>query len=300
MKKTDSLKVKYSLDISNNILCFGRIHFMITGKTKIIGIFGDPVEHTLSPLIHNEAFQHLKLDYCYVPFNVKKEKLKEAVQSIRALNIKGVNITVPHKEVVIQYLDEISEEAKNIEAVNTILNDNGVLKGYNTDVKGFILSLKEEEVSVSGKNILVIGAGGAAKALVYGVLMEGGRVYIFNRTIERAYAIKDRFISSGFIEVTDVNKSTTEKMDIIVNATSLGLKKDDPLPLNPEFLKPEHIYFDIVYPETSLMKEAKKIGCKVIGGAGMLLWQAAFAFEVWTEIKAPVEIMKKILNKVIS
>lgn len=270
---------------------------MITGKTKIIGIFGDPVEHTLSPLIHNEAFHYLGLDYCYVAFHVKREKLKEAVEALRALNIKGVNVTVPHKEAVIQYLDEISEEAKNIGAVNTILNDNGVLKGYNTDVNGFILSLKEEGVSVSGKNVLIIGAGGAAKALVYGVLREGGRVYLFNRTIEKAYAIKEKFSSLGFIEVTDVDKSTTEKMDIIVNATSLGLKKDDPLPLNPEVLKPEHIYCDIVYPETPLMKKAEKIGCKVIGGIGMLVWQAAFAFKIWTQVDAPVEIMKKTLNK---
>lgn len=274
---------------------------MITGKTQIIGIFGDPVEHTLSPLIHNEAFQYLGLDYCYVAFHVKKDNLKEAVQAIKALNIKGVNITVPHKEAVIQYLDEVSEEARSIGAVNTILNDRGVLKGFNTDVKGFILSLKEEGVNVKDKNFLVLGAGGAAKAIIYGILKEGGRVYIYNRTPIKAREIKERFDTLGFIEVLNrVDKSVTKKMKVIANATSLGLKKDDPLPLSPELLKPEHVYCDIVYPETPLMNEAEKIGCKVIGGIGMLLWQAAFAFQIWTGVDAPVQIMKKFLYNLLT
>lgn len=273
---------------------------MITGKTKIIGIFGDPVQHTLSPLIHNEAFNYLGLDYCYVAFHVKKDKLKEAVEGIKALNIKGVNITVPHKEAVIQYIDELSDEAKNIEAVNTILNSDGILKGFNTDVNGFILSLKEEGILIKDKNFLLLGAGGAAKAIVYGILKEGGRVYIYNRTLSKAVAIKEKFKDFGFIEITEIDKPVTEKVDIIVNATSLGLKKDDPMPLSPMLIKPEHVYCDIVYPETPLMKEAERIGCKVIGGIGMLIWQAAFAFKIWTEVEAPVEIMKKTLNKLLT
>ncbi|WP_353684116.1 shikimate dehydrogenase [Thermodesulfovibrio sp. 3907-1M] len=274
---------------------------MITGKTKIIGIFGDPVEHTLSPLIHNEAFQYLGLDYCYVPFHVKKEYLKDAVFAIKALNIKGVNITVPHKEVVIQYLDEVSEEAKYIGAVNTILNNEGTLKGFNTDSQGFVLSLKDEGILIKDKKFLVLGAGGAAKAVVYGVLKEGGEVYIYNRTLSKAWATKERFNNLGLIEVVNtIDKSVTERMQVIVNATSLGLKKDDPMPLSPELLLSEHIYCDIVYPETPLMKEAEKIGCKVIGGTGMLLWQAIAAFEIWTALQAPVEIMKKTLYKVLT
>lgn len=273
---------------------------MITGKTKIIGIFGDPIEHTLSPLIHNEAFSYLGLDYCYVAFNVKKDKLKEAVEAIRALNIKGVNVTVPHKETVIQYLDNISNEAKNIGAVNTILNAGGVLKGFNTDVKGFILSLKDEGISIKNKNFLILGAGGAAKAVVYGILKEGGKVYIYNRTLSKALEIKEKFKKFGFIEIVEMNKSITEGIDIIVNATSLGLKKDDPMPLNPELIKPTHVYCDIVYPETPLMRKVEAIGCKVIGGIGMLLWQAAFAFKIWTEVEAPIEIMKKTFNKLLT
>lgn len=273
---------------------------MITGKTRIIGIFGDPIEHTLSPLIHNEAFQYLGLDYCYVAFHVKRDKLKEAVEGIRALNIKGVNITVPHKETVIQYIDELSEEAKDIGAVNTILNKEGILKGFNTDVNGFILSLKEEGISIKNKKFLILGAGGASKAIVYGILKEGGKVYIYNRTISKAIAIKEKFKDHGFIEIVEVDKSLTENIDIIVNATSLGLKKDDPMPLNPELIKSEHVYCDIVYPETPLMKEAERIGCKVIGGIGMLLWQAAFAFKIWTEVEAPIDIMRKTLDRVLT
>lgn len=199
---------------------------MITGKTKIIGIFGDPIEHTFSPLIHNEAFKYLGLDYCYVPFHVKREKLKEAVEGIRALDIKGVNITVPHKEEVIKYLDIVSDEAKEIGAVNTIVNMEGVLKGYNTDVRGFISSLKEEGFFIKGKNVLIIGGGGAARAVVYGILIEGGRVYIFNRTSTKAQAIKEKFSNLGFIEIIEnINKFVAEKINIIVNATSLGIKK---------------------------------------------------------------------------
>ncbi len=271
---------------------------MITGKTKVIGIFGDPVEHSLSPLIHNEAFKYLGLDYCYVPFLVKKEKLKEAVEGIKALNIKGVNITVPHKEEVIQYLDELSEEATIIGAVNTILNQEGILKGFNTDAKGFIYSLKEAEINIKDKNILVLGAGGAAKAVIYGILMEKGRVFIYNRTIEKAKNLEKKFKKVGDINVLKtIEKGVLEKMDIIVNATSLGLKKNDPLPLSPEFLNSDQIYCDIVYPETPMMREAEKVGCKVIGGIGMLLWQAVFAFEIWTEIKPPVDILKRLLTK---
>ena len=270
---------------------------MINGKTKIIGIFGDPIEHTLSPLMHNAAFKHLKLNYCYVPFSVKREQLKEAVQAIKALNLIGVNITVPHKEAVIQYLNQLSEEARYIGAVNTILNENGKLKGFNTDARGFIISLQKEKVSVKDKNILILGAGGAAKAIAYGVLKEGGNLYIFNRTLSKAYKIRDSLSGIGKIEVIEeLNNQVMEKIHIIINATSLGLKENDPMPLNPALLKKKHIFYDIVYPETPIMREAKKIGCKTIGGLGMLLWQAALAFEIWTSKPAPVKVMKKILK----
>ncbi len=272
---------------------------MITGKTKVVGIFGDPIEHTLSPLMHNAAFKELGLDYCYVPFLVKKQELKEAVEAIRALNIKGVNITVPHKEAVINCLDEISEEAKYIGAVNTILNEQGKLKGFNTDAYGFVKSLKEDNISLKDKFILLLGAGGAAKAVAYGVLKEGANLFIFNRTPSKAYKIKESFSDIGKIEVIEqIKPEIMGKIHIVINATSLGLKKDDPMPLDPSVLKKGQTYIDLIYTKTPLLKEAKNRGCTIIDGIGMLLWQAAKAFEIWTSIPAPVEVMEEVLKKI--
>lgn len=270
---------------------------MITGKTKITGIFGDPIEHTLSPLMHNAAFNELGLNYCYVPFHVKAERLKQAVEAIKALNIKGVNITVPHKERVIKYLDEISEEAKYIGAVNTILNEKDKLKGFNTDAYGFVRALKEKNINLNNKNVILLGAGGAARAIAYGILKEGANLSIFNRTLSKAYKIKDSFNFMGNVEVIEkIDSKIMLNFQIVVNATSLGLKKDDPMPIAPEYLRREHIVIDIVYPDTTLMREAEKIGCKVIGGLGMLLWQAAKSFEIWTKHSAPIEVMKGVLK----
>ncbi|MEJ5227528.1 shikimate dehydrogenase [Thermodesulfovibrio sp.] len=274
---------------------------MITGKTKVIGIFGSPIEHTLSPVIHNEAFRVLKIDYCYVPFYVKKENLREAVQAIRALSLKGVNVTVPHKERVVEYLDELSEEVLKIGAANTILNSEGILKGFNTDVKGFITSIKEEGVEIAGRKVLLIGAGGAARAVAYGVLKEAGKVYIFNRTIEKAKEIEKQFNDIGEIRaLPELSERVTRDMEIVINATSLGMKRDDPYPIGPYLLNSSHIYYDVVYPQTPLMKEVKKKGCKVIGGLGMLVWQAVYAFEIWTGVRPSAEIFMKILNKVLT
>lgn len=271
---------------------------MITGKTKIVGIFGDPIEHTLSPIIHNAAFRELKIDYCYVPFLVKREKLKEATEAIRALNMVGVNITVPHKEAVIEYLDELSDEAKFIGAVNTILNEGGKLIGYNTDSYGFVKSLKEEGIELNDKNILLLGAGGAAKAVAYGVLREGANLFVFNRTHSKAYSLRESFNSIGKVEVLEkLDRDKIEYFQIVINSTSLGLKKEDPMPIHPSYLSNRHIYIDLIYFETPLMKEAAKRGAKVISGLGMLLWQAVRAFEIWTKRVAPVEVMTKILKK---
>lgn len=270
---------------------------MITGKTKIVGIFGDPIEHTLSPVIHNAAFRELKLDYCYVPFLVKREKLKEATEAIRALNMVGVNITVPHKEAVIEYLDELSDEAKFIGAVNTILNEGGKLIGYNTDSYGFVKSLKEEGIELNDKNILLLGAGGAAKAVAYGVLREGANLFVFNRTLSKAHRLKDSFSSLGKIKVLDkLEEDIIKDFQIIVNATSLGLKKEDPLPLNSNYLMNKHIYIDLIYHETTLMRKAVSIGARVISGFGMLVWQAAKAFEIWTKKTAPIDVMKTVIR----
>lgn len=269
---------------------------MIDGKTKVLGIIGDPIEHTRSPLMHNAAFKELGLNFCYLPFHVKPERLKDAIEGVRALNIRGLNVTVPHKERVIEYLDELSEEAKYIGAVNTILNREGFLTGYNTDSFGFVRSLVEEGLKIEDRIFLILGAGGASRAVVYGVLKNRGKVYIYNRTKERALKIKETFSKIGDITLVESPEKIIRDVDIVVNTTSLGLKPDDPMPIEPSLIGKHQTYCDIVYPETPLMREAEKKGCKVIGGLGMLLWQAARAFTIWTGQEAPLQVMKKALE----
>lgn len=277
----------------------------ITGKTKIVGIFGYPIEHTFSPLMHNAAFSALGLDYCYMPFEVQPEDLKSAVESIRALNIRGVNITVPHKEAVIKYLDELSKEAKLIGAVNTIENRGGKLIGHNTDGRGFIKSLLEDaKTRVKGKWILLLGAGGAGKGVAVSCALEGAsEIIIANRTIKKAEELA-KYLSRHFKKTRfsaiplDRHKisNAIAKTDILINATSLGLKGKDILPVSQKDLHRDLIIYDLIYnPQiTSLLKIARRAGVKkAVNGLGMLIYQGAIAFQIWTGKKPPVDVMKK-------
>lgn len=269
----------------------------ISGRTKITGIFGYPVEHTLSPAMHNAAFKALGLDYCYVPFPVHPDYLKDAVKAIRALNLCGVNVTVPHKEKVMALLDEINEEASFIGAVNTIVNSEGRLIGYNTDGKGFMQSLIESGISVEGKDILIIGAGGASRAISYYLSQKTKTLYLYNRNKNRAeklvHDLKKIRNNVTLIE----NISSIERFHIITNATPLGLKKEDPLPFDTSLLRAEQTVCDLIYKKTRLLEEASKKGCATLDGLGMLLWQGLFAFELWTGKKPQVEVMRNALMK---
>jgi len=268
----------------------------ITGKTKITGIFGYPVEHTLSPAMHNAAFKALGLDYCYVPFQVTPEHLRDAVKAIRALNLCGVNVTVPHKEKVLPLLDEIHEEASFIGAVNTIVNRQGKLTGYNTDGKGFIKVLAESRISLADKNILIIGAGGASRALSYYLCQESKTVQIYNRTRKRAHKlVKDLTRLCSNVSLCD-NIFYIKDFHMIINATPVGLNNEDPSPLDISLLKKNQIICDLIYKKTRLLKEAFRKGCKVIDGSGMLLWQGMLAFELWTGKKPPAEVMRNALK----
>lgn len=268
----------------------------VTGKTKILGIFGYPVEHTLSPSMHNSAFKALGLDMCYLPFKVSPEALPQAINAIRALNILGVNITTPHKENVIIFLDEVDKEALFIGAVNTIVNSDGKLKGYNTDGKGFVSSLSEEGISIDGKEILIIGAGGAGRAISYYLSENAKRVclYDINRAKVENLVNDFRKIRNNVFIADNIEK--LKEFDIIINATPSGLKPDDHLPLNPDLIKPHIVVCDLIYKKTELLKKAKSKGAKIIDGLGMLLWQGVLAFELWTGIKPPVEVMRKALK----
>ena len=267
----------------------------VRGKTKITGIFGYPIEHTLSPLMHNTAFEDLGLDNCYVPFMVTPDDLTYAVQSVKALNMLGVNITVPHKENVLPLLDNIDKEAAFIGAVNTITNVNGKLTGYNTDGRGFMSSLDEEGVSVEGKDVLIIGTGGACRAVSYYVSEKASELSLFDIDKQKAEKLANdlKEIRNNIHLLETIEDAG--KPDIIINATPLGMKSDDPSPIDPGFITSDMIVYDLVYKTTTLLKEADSKGAKAINGSGMLLWQAVLSFELWTGVMPPVDLMRNVL-----
>lgn len=267
----------------------------VSGKTKIIGIFGYPIEHTLSPLMHNAAFKTLGLDMCYVAFRVLPEELREGVRAIKSLNLSGVNITVPHKEKVIPLLDKVNEEASFIGAVNTIVNSDGILTGYNTDGRGFISALSEKKISIENKDILILGAGGASRAISYYLSEKASRLSLFDidkSKAERLIGDLNKIRNNAFFldNIKDIGRP-----DIIINATPLGLKSEDALPLSPDSIASEMVVCDLVYKNTSFLQEAEKKGARTIDGSGMLLWQGILAFELWTGVKPPVDVMRKAL-----
>ena len=276
----------------------------ITGKTAVYGIFGYPVKHSLSPLMQNAAFRELGIDAVYVPFEVEPENLKEAVDGVRALGIKGLNVTVPHKERIVEHLDYLSEEAELLGAVNTVKNENGELTGYNTDAEGFLRSLIEEGVELEGKKALMFGAGGAARAVGYALLKGGASfLYIVNRNFQRAREVGELLGKRGNVLVFPLKESTVEtllkEVDLIVNTTSVGMKPEDPHLFDYSKIPAGITVVDIIYnpPETPLLKAAKERGCKAINGLGMLVHQGAVAFEIWTGKKAPVETMREVLER---
>ena len=272
----------------------------ISGKTKVLGLLGWPVEHSLSPAMHNAAFEHIGLDCCYVTFPVKPGFLKDAVRSVRALNLAGVNVTMPHKENVIPLLDKVDADASFIGAVNTIVNSNGKLIGYNTDGRGFMRSLSEAQISLNKKNVLILGAGGASRAIGFYLAKKASALFIYDIDRKKAGKLirdlnKMRKNVFPFSFQPSAFSHQLHDIDIIINATPLGLKKGDPLPVDINLLKPRHVVCDLIYKNTPLLQRASKKGCKTLNGLGMLLWQGAFAFELWSGKKPPVEVMRKAL-----
>jgi len=275
----------------------------ITGSTKLCGVIGDPIEHTMSPTIHNAAFTRMGLDYVYVPFLVKKEELGKAIDGMRALNIRGLNVTIPHKVAVIPLLDELDPLAEKIGAVNTITNDGGVLKGTNTDAGGFLQALLERGIEPKGKNVVILGAGGAAKAISFILAESGANLVILNRLLELNWAeeLAGRLsaifsIAVKALELAETNlKKVLPAADILVNTTSVGMSPDineTPLPAN--LLRPDLTVFDIVYNpiKTRLLRESEQAGAKTVSGVNMFVWQGALAFERWIGVKAPLEVMR--------
>lgn len=273
----------------------------ISAKTKLCIIIGDPVEHSLSPLMHNAAYEELRIDdqFVFTGATVKSENLENVIKGVRAMRIRGLTCTIPHKIEVMKYLDEIDEIAKQIDAVNTVVNDNGKLKGYNTDWLGVVNPL-EKHIKLSGKKVALIGAGGAAHAMAYGVLKKGASLTIFNRTVEKAEELSAYMEKLGFmVDVKSVNDiSLIKDYDIILNSTSLGMGEQiNETSVPKEFIKKDHIVFDAVYVpyETRFLKEAKENGATIIHGTEMLLHQGLVQFELYTGHKAPEDVMRKVL-----
>lgn len=274
----------------------------IKGSTNIVGLIGHPVEHSFSPPMHNAAFKKLGMDYVYTAFDVDSNNLKEAIDGARALNIKGFNVTIPHKIEVMKYLAEIDEIASLIGAVNTI--DFKDLKGYNTDGIGAIKAIGEV-TNVKNKNIVIVGAGGASRAISFYLAKYGAdSLTILNRNVDKAQGLASDVLSSGLID--DVESNSIDSMDltdadILINTTPVGMHPnvdDTPIALAGD-MHEDLVVFDAVYNpnETGLLKEAIKASAKPVYGIKMLLYQGAESFEIWTGKKAPVDAMGEALIK---
>lgn len=265
---------------------------------QLYGIFGYPIGHSLSPLMHNSAFAHYHLDAVYLPFAVHPAQIEVAVKAIRVLGIQGINVTIPHKQEVMTWLDEVSPEARLIGAVNTIHLKDDRLLGYNTDGSGFLRSLEEAGSTVAGRAVLLLGAGGAARAIAVQLcLARVHRLYIANRTMARAEALaaslKQSFPCADICIVAMLESSLSAHLphtDIVVNATAVGMHPHDQLKLPFAALGPQHLVCDIVYRplHTPLLLAARSQGARTLDGLGMLLHQGAEAFEIWTGRSFPL------------
>ncbi len=276
----------------------------ISGKTKVCALIGDPVGHTMSPAMHNTAFKKLGLDFVYIPFRVPPQRLAQAVAGLRSLGVRGFNVTIPHKVSVIPLLDKLDPLAEKIGAVNTIVNDGGKLWGYNTDAAGFLRALLDKGIGPEGKNIVILGAGGASRAISYILAGSGAEITILNRRQELDWAYDiSRLIKKDLDKTVKVGELTPRALspalktaDILVNATSVGMSPDSDKSLVPaRLLRSGLVVFDIVYNPlmTRLLAEAKAVGAQVISGVDMLVWQGALAFEKWTGVPAPFDLMRR-------
>ena len=262
-------------------------------------VIGDPIEHSLSPEMHNAGYKKLQIDteYVYVACHVKVSDLSDFIKGVRAMNIRGVSCTIPHKMEIMKYLDKVDSVAKKIGAVNTIVNANGVLKGYNTDWIGIVTPL-EKVISLQNKTIVLLGAGGAARAVAYAITKKKAKLIIYNRTFEKAKQLAKEFGGEA-LEPNAFEK--IKRADVIINTTAIGLHpQENETPLPKELLTKNHIVFDIVYTPggtTKFLKEARKKGAKIIVGTEMLLHQGTAQFTLFTGYDAPVDAMRKVLEK---
>ena len=254
--------------------------------------------HSVSPAMHNAAFKHMGLDITYKAMLVTSDGLSDAAAWARGADVLGINVTVPHKEAIIGLLDHMDPEARAIGAVNTVVNRGGSLEGYNTDGKGFIRALEADGIEVAGTRVLVLGAGGAARAVCYYLAREAGGLYIYNRTPERARRLAAELGGEGrTVSAIERLEGFLKRVDIVINATRLGLDADDPLPCDIKDIRPGQTVCDLIYRTTPFLREAAARGATTVDGTGMLLYQGVLALELWTGEKAPVGVMKEALKR---
>ncbi len=281
---------------------------MLSGRTKLLGVIGHPIDHSLSPRMHNAAFaaEPDGMDYVYVAMDVRSDHLPAAVGGLKALGFIGFNVTMPHKEAVLPLMNELDEVALISGAVNTVVVDGGLLRGLNTDGSGFVEACQEAGVSLAGRRVLILGAGGAAAAIAVASLGEGvSRLCIANRTLRRAEELcaklsgvagEAEILMCPFDEVGDV----AAEAEVLINATYLGMKEEEPLPLPTTALTAEKTVCDAVYRiggETALIRHARKVGARTVSGDRMLLYQGVQAQRVWTGREPNVEVMSDALAR---
>lgn len=283
----------------------------ITGHTELIGLVATPIKHSMSPVMQNAAFQKLGLDYAYLAFEIEPEQLTKTIEGFKAMNVRGWNVSMPYKVVMADYMDHITPVAKLCGAINTVINDNGVLTGTITDGPGYMMSLKDAGVDPIGKKMTIIGAGGAATAIVIQAALDGVKeISIFNikdASWERAQENVDKINSNTdcvakLFDLADeaALKTEIDSSYILVNATGVGMKPmQDKMPIpSADFLRSDLVVSDVIYiPEkTKLLLEAEKLGCKTVNGIGMMLYQGALSFKAWTNQDMPIDYVKEVLN----
>ena len=273
-----------------------------SGKTAVYAVIGDPIAHSMSPVMQNAAFEAMTLDCVFLAFKVAPAEVENALRGVRGLGIRGLNVTMPHKNAVIAHLDEVDETAKFLGSVNTILNEGGRLRGFSTDGAGAHRALEENGASLAGKKLVLLGGGGAARTIAFALAKEVGALVLLNRTPEKtatlAEALNQKFrkkVTAGSLSPSAIQENLRDA-DVLINATSVGMHPNASQSLvKPEWLKPSLTVMDIVYNplETKLAKDAKAAGAKVVSGLEMLIYQGAASFEIWTGKPAPVEVMRK-------
>ena len=277
----------------------------ITGKTRNLGVIGWPIGHSLSPVLQNAALERAGLDYVYLSLPVKPELLPEAVAGLRAMEFRGINVTIPHKTAILPLLDEVDEDARIIGAVNTVVQEDGFLRGYNTDAVGFMGALRETGFDVTGKRVAVLGAGGAARAVLWALLKnKAGRISIGVRNPEKAKPLAGFFQKYGHVAVFlwsgEAFCSELSEADLLVNTTPLGMHPhvEDMPPVELSRVKKDALVYDIIYTpaETRFLREAAALGHPVLNGEGMLAGQGAEAFRLWTGKDADMSLMKEVLR----